>query len=254
MIGNNYIFNDIIKHYLGDGFPMLTKNDNKVNTTAFEATTIDEYLVFLIKGYINVTLDERLEKYLFELIKDKWFHQWPLVRWACATRFLYNSKTSEKALARIVEVLMQLCKEGCPCALSDMAYCYRYGIGVEASYEKAICLWVLASRKGYHKARDCLKMEYELRRSKELSEELRLLLVNNILRIFIEEHSLYVKDYTICPDGLSVDAYKRLRRICNENKKLYKTVRERAYLRHCGQLCWSDEENPYNIGVRAKEK
>ena len=253
MIDYNYIFNDTIKYYFGDESRLLPENCDKVNTTAIEATTIDEYLVYLIKGYINVTLEERLEKYFLELTKDKWFHQWPLVRWACATRFLYNPKTSKKIVERIVKVLIQLCEDGCPCALNDMAYCYRYGIGVERSYEKSICLLIMASRKGYHRARDCLKIEYEQRCSKDLPEELRWFLVNRVLWMFIEDHHIRVEGSTIYPDELSEDATKALKRICNEHKRLCKAVREKAYLRHCGELCWNYEDNPYNIGIKVKE-
>ena len=145
-----------------------------------------------------------------------------------------------------------MAQEGYPCAVGDLAYCYRYGLGVELSYEKAICLWEMASRKGYCKARECLKMEYDMRCSKELPEELRLFLVHRVLWMFIEDHNLPVVNYIIYPDGLSADATKVLSRIFNEHKRLRKSVQEKSYLRHCGQLCWSDEDNPYSIGIKIK--
>lgn len=254
MIDYNYIFNDTIKYYFGDEFHLPLDNCNKVDATVIETATIDEYLVFLMKGYFNATVEERLEKYLLELIKDEWFHQWPLIRWAYATRLLYKPKPSKKDIKRAVERLLPLSEEGYPCAIGDMAYCYRYGIGVERSYEKAICLWVMASKKGYHKACDCLKLEYELLCSKELSEELRLFLVNRVLWMFIEEHDIRVVNSIIYPEGLSADAAKTLNRICSEHKRLCKVVQEKAYLRHCGQLCWSSKDNPYNIGIKVKER
>ena len=252
MIDYSYIFNDTVKYYFGDDFRLPIDSCANVNTTTIEATALDEYLVYLINGYINVTLVERLEKYFLELIKDKWFHQWPLVRWAYATRLLYNPKTSEKNIKRAVEMLLPLAEEGYPCAVGDLAYCYRYGLGVELSYEKAICLWYLASGNGYSKARDCLKMEYEARCSKELPEELRLFLVNSVLHMFIEDRKLSVVDHVIYPEGLSEYSTKALNKLCNENKRLCKAVKEKSYLRHCGQLCWSDEDNPYSIGIKIK--
>ena len=174
------------------------------------------------------------------------------VRWSYATRLIYNPKTSEKNIKRAVDILLPLAEEGYPCAVGDLAYCYRYGLGVELSYEKAICLWEMASRKGYCKARECLKMEYDMRCSKELPEELRLFLVHRVLWMFIEDHNLPVVNYIIYPDGLSADATKVLSRIFNEHKRLRKSVQEKSYLRHCGQLCWSDEDNPYSIGIKIK--
>ena len=143
MVTYKNLFDDTVKYYFGDEFCLPIDSCANVNTTTIEATALDEYLVYLINGYINVTLVERLEKYFLELIKDKWFHQWPLVRWAYATRLLYNPKTSGKNIKRAVDILLPLAEEGYPCAVGDLAYCYRYGIGVERSYEKAICLWFL---------------------------------------------------------------------------------------------------------------
>ena len=131
MIDYSYIFNDTIKYYLGDRFHWPLESREKVNTDVIETTTIDEYLVCLVKGYMNATIEERLERYLFEQIKDKWFHQWPLISWAYATRLLYNPKASKKDVKRAVEILRALSEEDYPCALGDMGYCYRYGIGVE---------------------------------------------------------------------------------------------------------------------------
>jgi hypothetical protein len=112
----------------------------------------------------------------------------------------------------------------------------------------------MASREGYCKARECLKMEYDMRCFKELPEELRLFLVHRVLLMFIEDHNLPVVNYIIYPDGLSADATKVLSRIFNEHKRLCKAVQEKAYLRHCGQLCWSSEDNPYNIGIKIRGK
>jgi TPR repeat protein len=255
MINYNYIVNDTIKHYLGDKFHWPPNNHDNLNIDQiYPATTVDEYLVSLIKGYMNATIDDRLERYLVEQIKDEWFHQWPLIRWSYATRLLYKPKLSKKDIKCAVGILEPMSEDGYPCAIGDMAYCYRYGIGVEQSYEKAICLWVMASRGGYYKAHDCLKLEYDLSWSKELAEELRLLLVNRVLWIFIEEHNLRVVNNMIYNEDLSECDNKTLTKIFNEHKRLCKAVQKKAYLRHCGRLCWSSEDNPYNIGIKVKER
>ena len=254
MIDYSYIVNDTIKYYLGDEYHWSPTACGKVNTDVIETTTIDEYLVSLVKGYMNATIEDRLERYLLEQIKDEWFHQWPLVSWAYATRFIYNPKATKKDIKHAVEIMLSLSEEGYPCALGDMAYCYRYGIGVEQSYEKSICLWVMASRKGYRKVYECLKWEYESTYAKGLPEELRLLLVNSNLWIFVEEHNLKVVNNVIYNEELSEHANKTLNRIFNEHKRLRKAVQEKAYLRHCGQLCWDSKDNPYNIGLKVKER
>ena len=53
-------------YYFGKEHSFSYENNIEVNTTAIEATALDEYLVYLINGYINVTLVERLEKYFLE--------------------------------------------------------------------------------------------------------------------------------------------------------------------------------------------
>jgi hypothetical protein len=254
-----YIFNDTIKYYLGDKFHWPFESRDKVTGDIFEpASTIDDYIVSLMKGYMNADIEERLERYILEVIKDDCFHKWPLVRWAYATRILYNHKSTQKDLKCAVEILIALSEDGYPCAIGDLAYCYRYGVCVGRSYEKAICLGVMASKKGYKKAHDFLKLEYDLSCSKELPEELRLLLVNRILWLFIEENNIPVVNcvtYSVVyPDNLPEKVDKTLRRIYNEHKRLCKATQDKAYMRHCGQLCWSSEENPYNIGIKVKER
>jgi hypothetical protein len=254
-----YIVNDTIKYYLGDKFHWPFESKDKVNRDIIEpASTIDEYIVSLMKGYMNAELEERLERYILEVIKEECFHKWPLIRWAYATRLLNKPKPSKKEIKCAVEILIALSEDGYPCAMGDLAQCYRYGVGVERSYEKAICLGVMASRKGYKNAHDFLKLEYDLSCSKELPEELRLFLVNRILWLFIKANDIPFVNYAtysvIYPENLPEKVDTTLRRIYNEHKRLCKATQDKAYMRHCGQLCWSSEENPYNIGIKVKER
>lgn len=247
-----YIAHETIKYYFNDDFSFPLEDSTKINAALLEATTIDEYLVFLIEGYINVTLEDRLEKYFVELIKDDWFHKWPLVRWAYASRLLYNKKASKKDIERAVSILLPLAQEGYPNAMCDIAYCYCYGIELERSYERAMCLWISAAKRGHQRAKEILKWEYEMSRWKELSEELKLFFINRLVWIFVEDHKIRVEGTTLYPDALLPDAAKVWHKMYNEHKKLYKLVCQKAYLRHTGHLCWSNEDNPYSIGLKLK--
>ena len=249
MIDYYYIFGETLSHYFEDEWHFPLDSQIKVKTDKIEADTLDEYLVYLIEGYINVTLEERLEKYLVELIKEKRFHHWAPIRWAYASRILHNEKSSDDDINLAVSILFPLAREGYPNALCDIASCYCYGNGLERSYERAICLWVIASRKGCRKANEYLQLEYELSRSKELNNEMRLFLVNRMLWFFIEEHGIRVENSVIITDNLPAGIEKSLRKIYNEHKKLCKFVLEKAYLRNFGKLCWEDEDNPYSIGI-----
>ena len=213
MIDYNYVASDTIKYYLGDTFCFSTGNNIKVNTALIEATTLDEYLVRLIEGYINVTIEERLEKYLIELIKDEWFQQWPLVRWAYASRILNHKKSSDRDLEHAVSILFPLAQEGYPNAMCDIAFCYCYGVGLERSYERAVCLWIEAAKKGHQSAKESLKLEYSLSRSKELPEELRFFLLHRILLIFIEERNIPVENSSIDISELPLEILKELKKI-----------------------------------------
>ena len=218
-----------------------------------EAVALDEYLACLISGHINVQILPNLEKYLMELIKDEWFHQWPMIRWAYATRLLHKEKCSARNLKRAVELLLPLAEEGVPGAMCDMAECYCRGIEVERSYECAICLWVAASRQGYKKAHTHVKLEYDMHHSKELADELRLFLVNRRLWIFIEEKNLRDEDGLICTDKLSEGYKKFFDKLFDEHSKLLDIVAKKICFRYAEKLGLSDGENPYSIGKHIRK-
>ena len=128
MIDYEYIFKETISYYFKDDFSLPPMDKIKVNTRMVVATTLDEYLVRLNIGFINVKLEERLERYFVELLKDEWFHQWGPVRWAYATRLLYNPKASDGDIRHALDIIIPLANEGYPNALNDLAYAYCYGI------------------------------------------------------------------------------------------------------------------------------
>ena len=252
MIDYEYIFKETISYYFKDDFSLPPIDKIKVNTRMVVATPLDEYLVRLNKGFINVTLEERLERYLVELLKDEWFHQWAPVRWAYATRLLYNPKASDGDIRHALDIIIPLANEGYPGALNDLAHCYCYAVGVERSYEKAICLWVIASAKGQHDAQEALKQEYYLSRSKELSEELRLFLVRQVVRVLVRENNVRVTDSGPELDGVPSGARTILKKLYNERKRLCKAVETKAHLRQANDLWYSVEDNPYNVGTKWK--
>ena len=70
MIDYECIFKETISYYFKDDFSLPPMDKIKVNTRMVVATTLDEYLVRLNKGFINVRIEERLERYLVELLND----------------------------------------------------------------------------------------------------------------------------------------------------------------------------------------
>ena len=252
MIDYEYIFKETISYYFKDDFSLPPMDKIKVNTRMVVATTLDEYLVRLNMGFINVKLEERLERYFVELLRDEWFYQWAPIRWAYATRLLYNPKASDGDIRRALDIIIPLANEGYPNALNDLAHCYCYSIGVERSYEKAICLWVIASTKGQYHAQEALKQEYYLSRSKELPEELRLFLVRQVIRVLIRENDVRVTDSGPELDGVPLGARTILKKLYSEHKRLCKAVEAKAHLRQANGLWYSVEDNPYNVGTKWK--
>ena len=252
MIDYEYIFKETISYYFKDDFSLPPMDKIKVNTRMVVATTLDEYLVRLNMGFINVKLEERLERYFVELLKDEWFHQWGPVRWAYATRLLYNPKASDGDIRHALDIIIPLANEGYPNALNDLAHCYCYAAGVERSYEKAICLWVIASTKGHYNAQEALKQECYLSRSKELPEELRLFLVRQVIRVLVRENKVRVTDSGPELDGVPSGARTILKKLYSEHKRLCKAVEVKAHWRQANDLWYSVEDNPYNVGTKLK--
>lgn len=248
MMGYSDVLKETLEYYFGSEHCPKQKGIGSFKLSDKEAIALDEYLACLINGYINVQIRPNLEKYLMELIKDVWFHQWPMIRWAYATRLLHKEKASAQNLKRAVELLLPLAEEGFPGAMCDVAECYYRGIEVERSYERAVCLWVAASRQGYKEAHTQVKLEYDVSYSKELTDELRLLLVNRRLWILIEEKSLRDEDGLICPEKLTEGYQRMFYKLFDEHSKLLDIVAKKICFRYSEKLCLSDEENPYSIG------
>ena len=89
------LYDELLREYLGSEYYSAIKKKVEYITTPVTASTIDEYIMLLRKGYINVEIREEVNKHLMELFEDDWFHQWPLVRWTYASRILSEEKTEE---------------------------------------------------------------------------------------------------------------------------------------------------------------
>ena len=250
MLGYDTVFNETMRYYLKDEYSFTREKSNQFKTEKLETKVIDEYLLYLIEGYINVEIDKKLERYLIRLLDEEWFHQWPAIRWAYGTRLLNSKRPSKRNITRAINILVPLAKEGYPGAMCDIADCFYQGIGVEWSYEKAICLWIVSSKMGYRAAYEKLKFEWESQRAKDLPEELRFFLMHRILCIFIEEHSVRVENSVIQTEGLSEYETETLIKIFNRFKRLCKVVSNKAHLRYAGNLWWNENESPYSIGVK----
>ena len=250
MLEYDTVFDETMRYYLGDEYSFIREKNNQFKTEKLKTKVIDEYLLYLIEGYINVEIDKKLERYLIRVLDEEWFHQWTAIRWAYGTRLLKSKQPSKKNIARAISILLPLAKEGDPRAMCDLADCFCYSIGVEGSYEKAICLWIVSSQMGYCAAHEKLKLEWESKSAKNLPEELRFFLTDSILRIFIEEHNVRVENSVIQTEGLSEYETETLVKIFNKFKRLSKAVSNKAHLRYAGNLWWSEEESPYSIGVK----
>ncbi len=218
------LYEEFLEKYLGTEYKI---DEREYKITKLEATTIDEYISLLNDGYINVEIRENLKKYLVELIEDEWFQQYPMLRWAYATKLLHGDGC-EQDVDRAVDILYPLSTEGYPGAMSDMAECYCYGVNVEKSYERAICLWIEASKKGYYGARDKLMFEYEMKHYKNLSDEMRLFFIYELFVASVKEKGIDDQNSKIDVSGLGEEEQKKIKRLYNEGNKLQKAIYEKA--------------------------
>ena len=250
MLKYSTVFDETMRYYLGDEYSFIRDKNNQYKTEKLKTKAIDEYLLYLIDGYINVEIDENLERYLIQVLDEEWFHQWPVIRWAYSTRLLNSKRLSKRNITRATNILLPLAQEGYPRAMCDVADCFLCGIGVERSYEKAMCLWIASSKMGYCVAHEKLKLEFGSKCSKDIPEELRLLFLNRIFWIFIEEHNIFGENGEAEISKLSEYSLKELKKIFNELRRLDKIITQKACLRPMGELCWEDSENPYSIGTK----
>ena len=61
------LYEEVLSHYMGKNFPVDVKRVENYKTTKMEASTLDEYISFLIEGYINIELCSDLDNHLMDL-------------------------------------------------------------------------------------------------------------------------------------------------------------------------------------------
>lgn len=253
-IDYDVLCDELLKHYLSPEYYQATKAQIKYVVSKVTATTIDEYIRLLIEGYINVEVREELDKYIDELLENKWFHQWPLVQLEYVLRSIHrkqeiNCKKNIKRDVNIdceIEILEALSIDGWPNAMTEIgAYNYIYKRQSEHSYERFVCLCVFSSRKGFLSAGGrlysvILSGEYET-----LPEELQLLVLKEASSWLLINKGATLEDYEEKLEKYDLEEYKKM---CRKVEKLQKTVSERFFMREtAGRLFWSDGGSPYDI-------
>lgn len=212
------------------------------------ASTLDEYLMFLVKGYINVGLRSGLDAHLMDLLEDEWFYQWPLIHWIYASNLL-RGIGCEKNILIAVDILLPMARHGCPGALYDIGCCYMNGWGLEASYAKAIYCWLKAWEMKYHPAKENLKSEYWNGRfveHEEVPTNVKYAFICEILHWFMTETNLTVQNVD---ERLNSKEKTAFRKLANLVKRLEMELQKEAPLRAAANMFCDDENNPYKINI-----
>lgn len=235
------------ERFLAELYPLMDGFE-EYNAETVHASTLDEYLMFLVKGYINVYLRSGLGMHLMDLLEDEWFYQWPLIHWAYASNILRGTGC-KKDVKSAVDILLPMARNGCPGALYDIGCCYMNGWGVEESYTKAIYCWLKAWEKGYRLAKEDLKSEYWTGRFNE-HEEIptctKHAFISNMLHWFMADRNLTEADIDDKLDSWEKNAYRKLN---TQKNRLEKESIEEAPLRESAKLFYDDDNNPYEVTI-----
>ena len=252
MVDKDYLNSDTAyceseQRYLEKNHPLLVGfKDYKIEHQYTH--TLDEYLMALVKGYINVSIRSDLDKHLMELLEDNWFFQWPLIHWTYASRLLYGIG-KRKSVKKAIDLLLPMAESGCPGALYDIGYCHMKGLHLEKSYSKGIHYWIMASSKGYEIAQNDLKQEYLnglYGNYKELPIKVQYDFICEVKRVFLK--SRYATETTARSklDKEDFDIYDKL---CKKENRLKKEVAKKQPLHEIGIFFWGEDENPYKIDI-----
>ena len=239
------LYEEVVGHYLGQDFYADVKGLERYKTKSMKAETLDEYIGFLSEGYINVELPEELDRYLMELLGNEWFYQWPLVYWTFASRLLHG-KGIRASKKKAISILLPMAKQGQPGAMYDIGCCYHYsGYILKRNYERAICLWLESSKKGYLEASNQLNTQYNIQMFyKGLPDELKMFVLSELYMIYLRKFNGDPKNVL---QNLNETEIKRFKKICNEGKRLQKVVSEKTFMRNMTQIAWDEKDNPYRI-------
>ena len=235
------------EHFYAEQCPLIGEFE-KYNTETVSASTLDQYLMFLVKGYINVGLRTGLESHLMDLLEDEWFYQWPLIHWTYASRLL-RGVGCKKDIKSAVDILLPMARNSCPAALYDIGCCYMNGWGVETSYTKAIYCWLKAWEKGYHPAKEDLMTEYwsgKFKTHEEVPTYVKHAFVCQILHWFMTDRNLTEKNIADKLDSWEKNEFRKLR---TRVKQLEKELQKEVPLRESAHLFYDEDNNPYKINI-----
>lgn len=244
-VNYDVLYDELLREYLGPEYYAAAEKPNIYFDTKIEATTIDQYLILLTKGYINAEIRPELDKHIMELLEDNWFYQWPLIRCTYASRLLFGTGC-EADTDRAITILDTLAKDGCPEAMFRIGQRYWYGtVQDPANPGRAICLCLEASKKGYYQVQEFLKQVYQSGKYKKLNEELQMFFVYEILMLFLASKNATQENYA---EKLNEQEMEEFRKIVRRGKRLQKVVSERAFMRSSvAGLAWDKGEGPYKI-------
>lgn len=238
---------EAMERFLAELYPLIDGFE-EYNAETVSASTLDEYLMFLVKGYINVYLRPGLSMHLMDLLEDEWFYQWPLIHWAYASNLL-RGVGSKKDIKSAVDILLPMARNGCPGALYDIGCCYMNGWGLEESYTKGIYCWLRAWDNGYRHAKDALKLEYRGGRFNEHEEVptyLKHVFVCKILHWFMTEKKITERNID---EQHNNQEKKEFRKLGKQIKQLEKELIEETPFRESAKLFYDDDNNPYKVTI-----
>ena len=107
--------------------------------------TPEAYIDALLEGYYDIQLPEELQDQLFEQLKARQ-DEHPVIRYSYAKMLVQKSKP-EQELA--FALLVDLARQKFTPAINTLAYCYRYGYGVERSLPRSNKCLKLAAEQGF---------------------------------------------------------------------------------------------------------
>lgn len=220
----------------------------KYNNGNAYSETIDEYLMYLVNGYINARIRPDVDMHLMELLEDDWFYRWPLIHWCYASRLLRGTGC-RKNVKRAVEILLPMAKKGCVPALYDIGCCYMNGWQLDLSPVRALCCWTIASNMGYHEARKAVGLVYEgkiRQRYDMLPIQYQHLFLLEVAEYIIDEYG--VDEANVYSERMT-PYRKMLLDVQKELKRVDKALEKQMPMIVASNLFGDAIENPYKVEI-----
>ena len=247
------LYDELMRVCLGPEYYSAMENPTEFIAAPITAATLDEYLMLLRKGYINVDIRSELDKHLKELLEDDWFLQWPAVRCIYAEKLLTVTifdKEWKTKQERATKILDPLAKEGWPSAMAHIAcnWFHDSKLGPK-NPNRGICLLLEASRKGHRGAQAYLTWEYQSNHYKVYCEEIQMFLIYEAMMAILASKGATKETYG---EKLTEEELAEFNRMENQGKRIEAVVTERAFLRTTtADFFWPKDEEPYEIDFQS---